>query len=132
MSVVASIKISGQCGFPGRPLNGRVFIEEDSWGTGRGASNSSKTTDSPYVANNSTDDSHVSNSTEQNRRFTEEINETTWNNEELHRVVYRCDHDSLTGGDDGNEYYRDCVDGQWTGQIPLCGTFRLFILIPWA
>jgi hypothetical protein len=94
-------------------MNGRVFIEESSLGTGRGVSNSSKTTDL------------LSNSTVQNRRFIEEINETTWNNEELFRVVYRCDHDPLTGGDDGNEYYRECVDGSWNEEIPQCGESRV-------
>jgi hypothetical protein len=44
MSVVASIHTSGQCGFPGRPLNAKVFIE-------------SKTSDTPHAANNSTVDS---------------------------------------------------------------------------
>ena len=113
---MASIRTSGQCGFPGRPLNGQVFIEEDSRGTGRGAVNSSKTSDDPYVANNSTG---------QYSRFTEQINETTWNNEELHRVVYRYDNDLWMGDDGSDEYYRECVDGKWTGDIPQCGESRV-------
>jgi len=52
--------------------------------------------------------------------------------EELYRVVYRCDDDILVGGDGGNEYFRECVDGQWTGQIPLCGKSCVYILISWA
>ena len=112
---VASIGTSGQCGFPGRPLNAKVFIEEGSWETGRGAVNSSKTSDDPYVAN----------LTGQYSRFTEQINETTWNNEELHRVVYRCDNDLWMGDDGSDEYYRECVDGKWTGEIPQCGESRV-------
>ena len=102
MSVVASIHTSGQCGFPGRPLNAKVFIE-------------SKTSDTPCVANNSTD----------YRRFTQEINETTWDNKELDRVVYRCDNDLLMGNDGRNEYYRQCVDGRWNGETPECGESRV-------
>ena len=110
MPLFVSLHITGHCGFPGRLLNGRVFIEDDSE-LGRGALHeiflqNHKQTNKPYVV--------------------EEISENTWNKQELYRVVYRCDYDPLMGSDGESGYYffRECIDGKWTGENPQCGELR--------
>ena len=112
--------VSGQCGFPGRPLNSKVFIEKDSWRTRRDALNSSQTNDTQDVEKYSTV-GPLSSLPGQFSQFTEEINETNWDNEELYRVVYRCDDDPLMGSDGESGYFRECIDGKWTGENPQCG-----------
>ncbi len=87
--------ISGQCGFPGRPLNGRVYRVEDSLELGAFGQND----------------------------LVEEIGED-WNQQELYRVAFRCDNDPLMGSDGEKNRYRDCIDGKWTGENPLCGELR--------
>ena len=115
---------------------------------GRGLLNGSVIPDVPHTferetscdSNNSTEQYNVTNSKEPytmeesleeisettlNLQInTTQINETTWNNEELDRVVYRCYNDLLMDGDGGDEHYRECVDGQWTEATPECGESR--------
>ena len=101
---------------------------------GRGLLNGSVISDVPhtferetsYDSNNSTEQYNVTNSKEPYtmEESLEEISETTWNNEELDRVVYRCYNDLLMDGDGGDEHYRECVDGQWTEATPECGESR--------
>jgi hypothetical protein len=50
-----------------------------------------------------------------------EINETSWGKEEIRRVEYRCDTGLLTGGDLVSKYYRECLNGTWTEEVPQCG-----------
>ena len=88
----------GQCGFPGRPMNGKVYRVDNSSELGRGAVGVQG-------------------------GVTEEISETSWNKQELYRVVYRCDDDSLMGTGGESDYFRECVDGMWTGENP-CGECR--------
>ena len=51
----------------------------------------------------------------------EEISENTWNEQELNRVVYRCDNDLMMDIGGEEEYFRECIDGKWTGENPQCG-----------
>ena len=83
----------GQCGFPGRPMNGKVYRVDNSSELGRGAVGVQG-------------------------GVTEEISENSWNKQELYRVVYRCDDDSLMGTGGESDYFRECVDGMWTGENP--------------
>ena len=82
---------------------------KDSWKTGRGALT--------YNEEGTVAELHF-------HHVVEELIETTWSNEELDRVVYRCDNDLLMDGDGGDEHYRECVDGQWTEATPECGESR--------
>ena len=122
----------GQCGFPGKPLNGKVFIE-DSEQLGRNVFNSPEPTAAPQPV--VSDRSVAFNSTEKydhmrlTTKFTQEINESNWKTGKLYRVAYRCDVDLLVDKDGGNGHFRECVNGRWTGNIPQCGEFRTEIQI---
>jgi hypothetical protein len=68
--------ISGQCGFPGRKLNGRVYRVEDSDELG-----------ALWPID-----------------VVEKINADNWTQQELYPVAYRCDNDPLMGDDSERDH----------------------------